>query len=536
MITIVKSLPPLVFAGNPCLMKIHTDNLLSTTGIKAYMELAISATDQTAGHYFTLTFNGLPIQLTSAETPDDSGIQFEKASSTDTFGTFAKKIFDALIANYDIASNFDIVLNPADSAYRIISLTAKTAGVKYSLTFVNHDVSGLALEPGSVSGIDPIYRENFVILASIWDEFTKIGEDLMPVASDGSVTFNFSEYLKALLDVNTKRFTWPESSSVFVHEFSNYIQPFKIGLAEKFNGMVQKITYDALRHAIGGGLSREQLVLRNEIGESFFEDSDNKKRFLSWAPLTREIGSSVPQKLFFVFQNVSGYSQYRLAVNVIYQDGSSAKVYRSSLVSITPWRVIELVTGFDQLLLGTVDPIKSVANWSVYLENENGVQISEARGYIIDPDYYENQRVFMFRNSFSAYDIVRFTGKMEMDVNYDRISGYRMDDNEWTSLNAPEKLFSNQETQSMKASSGWIHLDEKKHLRDFMLSMEAYEICEGKLFPIVITSSKAQAFTSDGNTLYSLDIEYNRAYSDIYWSDLISGRVYSDDYNENQYS
>jgi hypothetical protein len=96
----------------------------------------------------------------------------------------------------------------------------------------------------------------------------------------------------------------------------------------------------------------------------------------------------------------------------------------------------------------------------------------------------------------------------------------------------------------LKANSGWISLAEKKHLRDFLLSRETYEIVDDKLYPIIVTSQKSQAFTSDDVTLHSLDIDYDRSYNDMFWSDVMASaggvvpteRVYSDDYNPIEYS
>jgi hypothetical protein len=542
MITIEKNLPTFAFAGNPMLMKLISDNIIETAGVKAYMELAITGADTTADHHFDLSFGNNVLLFTAATTPDDSGLQYEKASGTDTYITWAEKIYNALISNYLLATNYDIVLADAEPPFRLIIFTAKKAGSEFTIDFTNHDTTGIGEEPGNVPGTDPLYRENFVLVASIWEGSSKIAEDSKPVDTAGRTYFDFSEYLESLLETDTSRFTWPEVSETFVHEFSNYIQAYKVSLAEKYSGVVRKMTFDTERHAIGGGLSRETLISWNEAAEHFYDNTDNKTRFLTWAPAMRELGADVPQKLFFVFQSVS--QQYRLCASVIFSDGSVIKKYCSDLAAATSWSVVECVAGYDQLNLGALNPSVPVLRWYMFLENELGNKISESRGYTLDVDVYETQRVFMFRNSFSAYDIVRFTGKGELSMEYDRVSGSRIVDEEYTSLNAPVKLFSSIESQKLKANSGWISLAEKKHLRDFLLSRETYEIVDDKLYPIIVTSQKSQAFTSDDVTLHSLDIDYDRSYNDMFWSDVMASaggvvpteRVYSDDYNPIEYS
>ena len=544
MITIEKNLPAFAFAGNPVLLKAISDNVLSTEGIKASMQISVSNVDTTAGHTFTLSFNNIDLLFTSATTPDDSGLQYEKASGTDTYVTWAVKIHAAFLANYYLATYFDIVLYPADDGMRIITLTAKEVGSAYSLTLTAGTATGVGEESGTVEGVDPAFRENFVIVASLWNGTIKIAEDTKPIDIYGRVTFNFSEYLMALLETDDPRFTWPDITEVYCNEFTNYVKLYQVSLAEKYDGVVRKLTFDLIRHAIGGGLSRDTLVAWNEAGNIFFDDADNKKRFLTWAPVMQELGADVPQKIFFVFQDVTAYTQYKLVAVLVMEDGSVFKQDCTALATVTPWSVVECSSGYDQLNLGMIDPTQPVLRWYVFLENEYGNQISETRGFTLDLDTYETQRVFMFRNSFSAYDIVRFTGKGELGPEYDRVSGTRVEDDDYTSLNAPIRLFSAIETQKMKANSGWISLASKKHLRDFMLSREAYEIIDDKLYPIIVTSQKSQAFTSDDIKLLSLDIEYERAYNDMFWSDVLADitgvvipdREYADDYNQIEYS
>lgn len=544
MITIEKALPSFALAGNPVLIKLISDNFISTSGSKAYLRLEIGdGTDTTAGHSFMLSFGSFELTFTAAVTPDDTGLQYEAATGSDTFNTWAEKLYNAFLSNYFLSKYFAITLGDAGTFTRDIMFLAKEKGSDYTLTFVNDDATEIA-EATKTDGIDPVYRENFGIVASLWDGTTKIAEDVKSVDTSGRATFNFSEYLISLLETDDPRFTWPEVTDTFVHQFINYVQSYRISYAEKYSGQYRKLVYDSIRHAIAGGLSRETLSVYNEAGDHFFDDTDNKKRFLTWAPVMREIGYDVPQKLFFVFQTVTGYSQYRLCASVVFEDGTIQKKYCSALSTITPWSVVECVAGYDQLSLGQLDPTQEVVRWYIFLENESGVQISESRGYTLDPDYYEFQRFFLFRNSFSAYDIVRFTGKGELNPEYERVSGYRDIEDDYTSLNAPLKLFSAIESQKMKANSGWITLEEKKHLRDFLLSRESYEIIDDKIYPIIVTSLKPKEFLVDGVTLYSLEIEYERAYNDMFWSDILEAlpatvvpeRIYSDDYNVIEYS
>jgi hypothetical protein len=469
-------------------------------------------------------------------------LQYEKASESDTFSTWAEKIYNALAANYHLATGFEITLAAAEGASRAIRFDARDYGDRNIITYTAGDATGIAQATQS-DGTEPELRENFGIVASLWQNDVKEAEEIKPVDSTGRATFDLSDYLMSLIDADA-RFTWPEVSGTNTYQRSDYLLAYRVSLAEKYSGTVRKMTFGEEVHAIGGGLSRETLMRLNEDSEEFFGVAANKQKFLTWSPPLREIGTGIFQKLFFAFQDpTDDYTQWRPVCTVLFENGSVQTIYPAALASITPWSVVEIIVGYDHLGLGLLNPTSAVVRWHISLQNELYETISEVKAFQLDSDFYENERQFLFRNSFSAYDIVRFTGQMEMTAEFERQVGNRVITDEVTGINAPGRMFLNTETQNMKTSSGWIPLAEKKHLRDMLLSREVYEIIDGKLYPIVIKTSKAQQMLSDAVTLHSLEIEYERAYNDTFWSEVPAAeeaaaldRNYSDDYNPIEYS
>ena len=96
----------------------------------------------------------------------------------------------------------------------------------------------------------------------------------------------------------------------------------------------------------------------------------------------------------------------------------------------------------------------------------------------------------------------------------------------------------------MKANSGWVSREMKDFFRELLLSRKVFEYRDNLLYPVVITSTDIKEHFIDDQFLYSLDLEYDRAYRDFFFSKFIVipliipvfGSVYDDDYDLDDYS
>jgi hypothetical protein len=195
-------------------------------------------------------------------------------------------------------------------------------------------------------------------------------------------------------------------------------------------------------------------------------------------------------------------------VNAWYQDGSNGSQVMGEDIILKSYTVLELLVGAGHLELSD-----TVVRWSVVLTDPENAAVSDTFEFVIDSKAYTQQRWFLFRNSFFAYELFRSTGITETTLEYDREQEDLAIEAEESSFNAPVTQFYARETQKVKASSGWVSKEMKNFLREFMLSNEIYEIIDGKFYPVVITSKKTSLFKDRDNN-YALEFEYSRAYSD----------------------
>jgi len=507
------------FAGNPVIYEACSDNYLISLGSPAHFELVVSSIDTTVGHSFHLQFAGKTLIFQSAGFTGFDGLLFEVAYIGQTFNDFANNIYQCFLSNYDIQKYFNVSLDPPGTSQRIIKLQAKESGADCSVVLSNNGVSGVG-QGVNTPGTDDIYTDYFSILCLIRDTLNNpIGEDLKPSDFIGCARFDISDYLRSKFSAwEITRFEFPElAGNVRVHGW-DYLLKYRVSFAESIAGNVRGLQSDGWKYALAGGLNHELLTSLNEKYLEYFSIPANKSKFLSWLPTTKYSRSGVMEKLFFLFQGNPTGVQYRLVVVITFTDGSHKIVNATPQVVYPAFSVMEFKVGFDHLDLVNAQYGKTVQSWEVYLMDSNDDLLSEVRVFYNDTRVFENEKVFFYRNSFSAYDTFRFLGKSELNLEYERQIGTTVREEKYTFFNASTKQFSAKETESCKANSGWITLSEKNCLRELLLSTEAYEQIGKELFQIVVKSAKVTPFLKDGEYLYNLEIEYERSYQNSFFS------------------
>lgn len=519
MIDITETPSLISFAGNPVIFEACSSDYLVSLGERSFFELVVSGIDTTTGHSFTLKFAGKTLAFKSAGITEFDGLLFEVAYYGQTFNDFANNIYQCFLQNYDIQKSFDITLGPVGTSQRKITLAAKESGSDYSVTLTNVGVSGIA-QGTNTPGTDDVYRDFFSILCLIRDGYNyTIGEDLKPTDIMGGARFDISDYLRSKFAAwELTRFEFPElTGNIRVHGW-DYLLKYRASFAESIAGHVKGLYSTGWKYALAGGLNHELLTCLNENYQEYFAIEANTSKFLTWLPTTKYSRSGVMEKLFFLFQGNPNGIQYRLVVVVTFTDYTHKIINATPMVAYTPYCVAEFKVGFDHLNLVNAWYGKTVKTWEVMLMDSDDEYLSERRIYINDPRVFENEKVFFYRNSFSAYDTFRFLGKSELNLEYERASGMTVREEKYSFFNSPSMQFSAKETEICKANSGWISLAEKNCLRELLLSTEAYEQIGKELFQIVVKTAKVTPFLKDGEYLFNLEIEYERAYENSFYS------------------
>jgi hypothetical protein len=519
MIDITETPNLISFAGNPVIYEACSDNFWVSHGAQAYFELIVGGIDTNIGHQFTLKFAGKTLVFKSAGITGFDGQLFEVAYYGQTCNDFAQNIYKCFLENYDIQKHYNVTLGTEGIFQRKIIFQAKQAGSEYSITLTNCEVYDLS-SGTSTPGTDDVYRDYFSILCLIRDSYNNsIGEDIKPSDFIGCARFDISDYLKAkFASWELPRFEFPElADNIKIHGW-DFLLKFQVFLAESIAGTVKGLQSDRAKYVLAGGLNHELLTSLNENYQEYFAIPANRLKFMTWLPTTKYSRTGVVEKLFFLFQENPYNVQYRLVVVITFTDGSHKIVNATEQKPYPAFTVLEIKVGYDQLDLVNAQYGKTVKSWEVLLMDSNDDFLSEIRVFYNDTRVFENEKVFFYRNSFSAYDTFRFLGKSELNLEYERVIGTTIREEKYSFFNAPSKQFSSKETESCKANSGWVSLYEKNCLRELLLSTEAYEQIGEELFQIVVTSAKVTPFLKDGEYLYNLEIEYERSYQNSFFS------------------
>lgn len=495
------------FAGNPIRYKATSDNFIESAGVKAKFTFSFTATDTTVDHYITLNLMNKSLTFYLKATLTDLGTDLPVAEGGWSINQWCDALYAAFLRNYELFTFYNISLLASPPK---IQFEAKETGDFYSIAIEENTIVGLQSDGASTyDGEDTVYRQAFGILLQIWDEdFDLINEDLKGVDLSGEVLFNIADYLNSFLMSSAGiHLEYPSTPGDNVVEYRDFFKKFKASFAERYSGVNHRLLFETNFHqAILGALSHEGLLYWNQLAPDYWNYAANKLKYLTWQPRTKKTSYDSPERLYFAFQDPSTYSQFRVKINIWLENGSTSSDFLNDLTDITPYSVVELVVGAAHL-----DLDDTVIKWNIVIINEDDDAISEVFTFQVDPKYYEQDRIFIFRNSFETYDVFRCTGIVESRLDYDLEKGSLVMEEIETPWNAPTRTLEAKETAAFKASSGWLTREAKNWLRDFMVSKERFEVVDGKLWPIVITSKKTGLFKDKDNN-YALEFDYERAY------------------------
>jgi hypothetical protein len=528
MITLVTRPPSISFAGNPVRYALESDNFATSFGANASLIIDFDDIDETEGHVFELNTPSDSQVFTLRATDLEDGLSIPVAGHGEAIADWIAEISVALAKNYFLFNNYDII--PGSTT---IQLDAKKTGSAFTLIFDSANVVGM--DGGThTDGADIGYRPGFGILLQVHGAGGDIiGEDFRSVDADGKATFNIAEYLQAMMEAFT-----PPNFHIAADVNNSSIHYDGVGVyfvswCEKYIGTILAITPDNTLYSVMGGLSREALAWWNDWTTTFWEDTVNLMRFLTWCPRVKNTTTIQKERLFFMICDLDNLT-LTPHIEVVYTD-STIRHYTLADIAMAGFGVAEMQVGYEELLLADIYPSGTVTSWSVWLQRDT-VAVSEVFEFVLDVREREYDRQFIFRNSFGWYDTALLTGKVESALEYERTQGYTVLEEVETVYNAPDKAFSNKEQQTYKGSTGWLKQNSLDWLRDMCLSKEIYEVIGGRCYPVILTSKKIVKGKDMDDNL-ALDIEYRRAYNDVFYAPAGRGTMqsppnYSDQYSE----
>jgi hypothetical protein len=509
---VTKTLNKISLCDNPIKFIINSDNYISSPGKKERIYLQFELTGPLENDHFTLAWGDNSLTFTFKTTPDESGLQLPIYISGNIF-VWLETVAAALRSNYLLYSDFKVSYSGV--GYNI-DITAREKGEAYDITFSESATSLQIFD--FQDGEDDTYRDFYRLILQVYLAAALnyndilLGSDELPVDENGNAEFDIAGFIKPEFEYD---FHFPESGALFAIQRVNTIKNIRLRYAETYDNTVKELFSSGPHFIKDGGINKRDLEFYDSEDSNYFDYSANQKHFLTWGKI---ISVNQPEKLFFLFRSHEGITKlkckatYELGVKVV-------KTIKEFTVAVCD--VYEFIIS-PHFFIDDLSFIK----YEIWLEDVNGVLISETRTYYLDHKTYLNERFFFFKNSFGVTETLRCTGIQSKNIEINRTAGNLI--NDITGNNAREiKNFDNIEKQKLKTNTGWTSLlsknpkDFKNYLRDFLLSTDISEKKGDILFPVNIISKKA-FIHKDKEYLYDLLFEYYYSHEDEKFSDEIS--------------
>lgn len=505
-ITVIQAPLAVMPIGNEIPLKLQTDNRYSSAGSGASVTLTFSDIETIAGRTFTLSYGDVSLQFYLAIAPDESGNQIRCASVGMPVEYWITWFAEDLMRNYYLQRDFT---SAVDAGAGTIILTAKETGTAYNATLSFNNITGLDLT--KTDGTDPVARENFELLCitEVEDGTTwrKLSEDRLTPDPAEQATFYLQDLMVPEL---TAEFTWPEVAGEYKALRPNHIKRYRLSNAELYDDSPRRLSLPAIYRAILGGFDYKMIAGLNGSTWGFLDYIISYKSFLTWQPRTKTINRTQPEKLYFI--NYNNVGSLELHIDVTFTDGTSSG--SQELVTINPtsqYQVYELMVGYSQIDFTKISA-KTVKSYQIWLEDNAGNAQSERVTYVLDTKNYRHERIFLFKNSFEAFETFRATGRKTHQNEIERMMLEKNDKD----INLAQ-VYLAFEQQTFTINSGWISRETKDWLRELFFSRKVYEILNGYKFPIVITNEKNELFDDD-TYLFDVKLEYKYNFKDKYFS------------------
>jgi len=523
-VQLTNTLPDVLLSGNNIPLQFQaSENFESSSGSKA--EIILTWSDfAVADEYFDLLLAGETVRFTCKAAPDSSGVQFHDNTLLGTLNEWVALMATDLKANYLIARYYDVDVTDA-----AITITAKENGADYSQEFTaGAGIDCVATETNK-TGTDRTLQAFYAIVVLLYCDDEFVTELLLNIDEEGLAEVDVSEYLKAYLEQD---FQWPESESEFIYARADAIKSWYFRYGEKwgdsdYRGMTLSSTY----YVMQGGVSWMQQAKYNNDDSSYWAKLCYNQYFLSWAPLTRYIGTEEPVKLYYI--NHSAATTLKVKAK-LYTASANSTITVDSVAGVADKAMYEFILSPAKVKYTGIST-ETLVKIEVWIDNESDVRVSEIRTFFIDYSHYEHTRYFIFRNSLGAFEILRTTGLMAKVDDYSREVAAMSPETGYTSKEREELSVMNMEQQKFTVAVGWMSryasADEFRNwLRDFALSKEVYQAIGNTLKPVRLTGSSFD-HGKDRDTITGFSFEFVNAFTDEHFTKEITWNLFDESFS-----
>jgi hypothetical protein len=270
--------------------------------------------------------------------------------------------------------------------------------------YYSQDPVRLALDAGDAYRLDPTTKPNLSFVAQVWVEteygagtFVQVGPELeQPADAGGRTVFN----VQALLDTHVREHV-PALDAPLAARPEGLFTRFYLKSAEKFGTppVPAPLATAQVHVVLCGGLSPDEAAAGNWPAYQAAVQP-----FLTWEPDYQRVLPAQPAYLYY--QHVAADGDVQLWTKVRHVDGTSTDTQLTTLVKVRRWEVHCLAVGPAALGLAGLE----VAGYDVWLATPTGVLRSQVRHFVLEREFYPQQRFFVYSNSLGGANVLAALG------------------------------------------------------------------------------------------------------------------------------
>lgn len=274
-----------------------------------------------------------------------------------------------------------------------------------------------------------------------------------------------------------------------------------------------------VEYVLKGRLDTEQFPGWKDLFFTTYLDATRK--FLTWQPQDKLVDRQQPEFLYFLVNFTPAPTLLTLRCRVYYADGSGETYTVRSLANVGQYQVYGVPVGVAALGLAAKETAagKEAFRYEVWLNNQDGHQVSEVRRYLINRAYQRNVRYLLFANSLGGFDTLRCTGQVSESIALTtRLAQQPL---ETSYLPASSEVFVTSKTgdRLLTVATGLRDGDEVNYLAELAYSPEVYVLTAEGLVSLVATEGGFALRSTDEN-LSGRVFQYRysktqRGYSDL---------------------
>lgn len=240
------------------------------------------------------------------------------------------------------------------------------------------------------------------------------------------------------------------------------------------------------------------------------------KKFLSWAPVVKNVGINQEDYLLFFCYPIS-VSTLKLQAVAYYDDATSETEIVKTVSGVVYGNLYQLPCGTSNSGVLQINPAKKLVKYELSLLNQSDVLISEVRTFLVDAFEHPLTRYFMFLNSLGGYEVIKFNGLKTVSSDYDREvleyflpANYKAEDGQFKSGRVS---LQDKNSYSTGYITGSLSAEWVEYLKDLLLSKNVFDVTNGNRLPVLITNT---TYAAGGDQEYErfLRIETISAYRD----------------------